>query len=627
MKVASFSPIGLVALAVLVAQMSGLTLAMRASRTQGQLYSVSAAVLLTEGLKLAVCVAFAVARRAQALGGGGLSCAAAWEGVAWVASTAAPIALPALLFVATQQLNLCAATELDAVTFQVTNQLKILPTAWFSVLTLNRSLPAQQWASLPVLAVGVAVVNLSSRPAEAAAAREHGRAPRFGLGLAAALAAACFSGYASVYVERLLKTERLTWPAPAAAGSEAGFEPLPGDNWEAMSPLGRRGSVTDVFTFGAEMEAEAAAARGRLPPLAEEAGPATEEDGRPLLTLNIQLAAWGAAIAAAQLAWQSPGAEGGGLLAGFNAAAWAVVWLQALGGLVVGLVLKYTDNIVKGFATAVSILLSCVLERAQQRAWPSPSFLAGLGLVMASFALFSGPEDLLTRVTSGPALQAAMEAARAARGASAQAAARAAAAAAVALLLLYAALSGGGAGGWAGGAGEAVGLAAARGVPAATIAPGQMQARWAQARAAGAETTSADVGGAIDLASVRRARLPPPPPPPAAALPNATARAWGGDADAHAARQRASLGREAGAAQAAQAEALAAEMELRQADSALNPDEAAFAGGMALETELGSFGGGAAPPPRAVAVGPLAAEAARAWPLHREALGPAKKLD
>ena len=35
-----------------------------------------------------------------------------------VAHTALPLALPAALFVATQQLNLYAATELDAVTFQ-----------------------------------------------------------------------------------------------------------------------------------------------------------------------------------------------------------------------------------------------------------------------------------------------------------------------------------------------------------------------------------------------------------------------------------------------------------------------------------------------------------------------------
>lgn len=36
--------------------------------------------------------------------------------------------------------------------------------------------------------------------------------------------------------------------------------------------------------------------------------------------------------------------------------------LQAVGGLVVALVMKYADNILKGFATSVSIVCSTVLS-------------------------------------------------------------------------------------------------------------------------------------------------------------------------------------------------------------------------------------------------------------------------
>jgi hypothetical protein len=98
------SPTGLLALTVLVAQMSGLTLAMRASRTQSELYNVGVAVLLTELLKLGVCGSFAFARRWQAHGlQAALDTRAAAEGLAWVCSTAGPIALPAVLFVLTQQ--------------------------------------------------------------------------------------------------------------------------------------------------------------------------------------------------------------------------------------------------------------------------------------------------------------------------------------------------------------------------------------------------------------------------------------------------------------------------------------------------------------------------------------------
>jgi hypothetical protein len=79
-----------------------LTLAMHASRTQSTgLYIVSAAVLLTELLKLAACVAFAAARAAlwpgAAGSGGGLSLHAAAASAAHMLRTSAPVALPAVL--------------------------------------------------------------------------------------------------------------------------------------------------------------------------------------------------------------------------------------------------------------------------------------------------------------------------------------------------------------------------------------------------------------------------------------------------------------------------------------------------------------------------------------------------
>lgn len=39
-----------------------------------------------------------------------------------------------------------------------------------------------------------------------------------------------------------------------------------------------------------------------------------------------------------------------------------LLFLQALGGLVVAAVIKYADNILKGFATSVSIILSTVIS-------------------------------------------------------------------------------------------------------------------------------------------------------------------------------------------------------------------------------------------------------------------------
>jgi len=51
-----------------------------------------------------------------------------------------------------------------------------------------------------------------------------------------------------------------------------------------------------------------------------------------------------------------------GFFAGFTPIVWVVVALQALGGLTVACVIKNADNLVKGFATSLAILISCGLS-------------------------------------------------------------------------------------------------------------------------------------------------------------------------------------------------------------------------------------------------------------------------
>ncbi|PNJ55273.1 T0068224 isoform 8 [Pongo abelii] len=51
-----------------------------------------------------------------------------------------------------------------------------------------------------------------------------------------------------------------------------------------------------------------------------------------------------------------------GFFQGYNRLTWIVVVLQALGGLVIAAVIKYADNILKGFATSLSIILSTLIS-------------------------------------------------------------------------------------------------------------------------------------------------------------------------------------------------------------------------------------------------------------------------
>ncbi|KAJ1609461.1 nucleotide-sugar transporter [Cryptosporidium canis] len=51
-----------------------------------------------------------------------------------------------------------------------------------------------------------------------------------------------------------------------------------------------------------------------------------------------------------------------GFFHGFNSLVWLVIFLQAVGGIIVAAVLKYADNILKCFGNSLSIIMSCILS-------------------------------------------------------------------------------------------------------------------------------------------------------------------------------------------------------------------------------------------------------------------------
>jgi len=91
--------------------------------------------------------------------------------------------------------------NLDAATYQVTYQLKILTTAGFSVLLLQKQLHFTQWFSLILLTVGVALVQIPG----AEVLSIHPERNRL-TGLISVLVACFSSGFAGVFYEKLLKT-------------------------------------------------------------------------------------------------------------------------------------------------------------------------------------------------------------------------------------------------------------------------------------------------------------------------------------------------------------------------------------------------------------------------------------
>ena len=86
-----------------------------------------------------------------------------------------------------------------------------------------------------------------------------------------------------------------------------------------------------------------------------------------------------------------------GFFYGYDLLVWVVICLQSLGGLLVAVVVKYADNILKGFATSAAIIVSCCASMIFFSFQLSLQFIVGAGLVMTSvymYGRYSAPPNL-----------------------------------------------------------------------------------------------------------------------------------------------------------------------------------------------------------------------------------------
>jgi UDP-sugar transporter A1/2/3 len=246
-----------------------------------------------------------------------------WREVVLRYRETALLALPASLYVLQNNLLILALTHLDAATYQVTYQLKLLTTAGCSVLLLGAQLPARRWAALLLLLAGVALVQLPSRPLDSEATEQLPNEQNRLLGLLAVVIACCSSGFAGTYYERLVKHS--AQPSLLVRNLQLGLFSL-------------------VFSLAAMLA----------------------HDGWDLVRL--------------------------GPTHGYTPTVMAVIGLQSVGGLVVAATIKYADNILKGFATSVSIVVSGAVSWAVVGdPPPGPAFLPGSGLVLAASLLYCWP--------------------------------------------------------------------------------------------------------------------------------------------------------------------------------------------------------------------------------------------
>ncbi|XP_014276661.1 UDP-N-acetylglucosamine transporter [Halyomorpha halys] len=224
------------------------------------------------------------------------------------------VSVPSLCFVIQNNLLYVSTSYLDAATYQVTYQLKILTTALFAVLILGRKLLPTQWTALVLLVVGVAMVQISGS--------SDSPVPRTELysviGFVAVLGACFMSGFGGVYFEKILKSSDVSiWMRNVQLSL-------------LSLPFGFMTCLISDWN-------------------------------------KIRLHGW---------------------FYGYDFFIVYLIVLQAAGGMVVSLVIKYADNILKGFATSLAIIISWLASIYLFNFRITLLFILGVKLVIGSIFLY-----------------------------------------------------------------------------------------------------------------------------------------------------------------------------------------------------------------------------------------------
>ncbi|XP_066593160.1 UDP-N-acetylglucosamine transporter isoform X2 [Prorops nasuta] len=188
-----------ISLITLTVQNALVGLSMRYARTRsGDMFLSSTAVVMAEIVKLITCLVLVFLEEKSF----DKFCNSIKMTIIKQPVDTLKVSVPSFLYIIQNNLLYVSASNLDAATHQVTYQLKILTTAFFAVVILQRSLRNTQWSALVLLVVGVVLVQLAK---DETAVAHSNRSQSQLLGFAAALSACFLSGFAGVYFEKILK--------------------------------------------------------------------------------------------------------------------------------------------------------------------------------------------------------------------------------------------------------------------------------------------------------------------------------------------------------------------------------------------------------------------------------------
>ena len=272
-----------------------------------------------------------------------------WKDINQYSSYVFRLAIPAALYALQNNLNYFALKHINAVSFQVIQQLKILTTASFAVALLGKRMNWRHWGSLLLLVLGVCVVQVANLQDVASYSHDHNRnITNAWWGFAAMVINSLSSGFAGIYFERLIKT----------------FTPKPALN----NTRRKSGLNTESPNF-------------------------VVTGTRSVWIQSIELGFFGLLFSLIPVLSGSnlQRIRTQGFFVGFDLLTLLVIAIQALGGILVTLVLKYADSILKAFSTSTSIVLSAsvtyfIMGQTFSLSVITGAILVGLALYFYSLA-------------------------------------------------------------------------------------------------------------------------------------------------------------------------------------------------------------------------------------------------
>jgi UDP-sugar transporter A1/2/3 len=328
-------------LSILVIQNSSSVLVGRFTRSStpaDQRYDVAHMIILTELMKLilsAIMECFLNGRSSV------LS--------AFSYKTSLQLIPPALLYLIQNSLVFISLAYLTIPTFQVLSQTKLILTALLSTLFLNHTYKARQWGGLVLLTSGVTIITVSEGRNDSGT--DQGKHSDTALGVSLVLLSSMCSSLAGIYFEALIKNITTAWSCTFCCCYD--------NDWNYQR-LEANLTVASVWVRNIQLST---------------------------ITLLISMAK---ELFSHVLSMKDVTVKPHrGFFAGFTPWVYVQILLLGGGGLTVAAVIKYTDNVRKGIATGISVVVSSLLSAVVFRSALPTFFVTGISLVLLGLILFN----------------------------------------------------------------------------------------------------------------------------------------------------------------------------------------------------------------------------------------------